>query len=154
MATKSPVSETTLHLKRTFTAPREKVFRAWTDPEELKKWWGPEGYATPSAQVDFRVDGRYRLGMKKLPDGEVFYLSGTYREVKPPEKLVYTWSWEARPEFGETLVTVEFRAMGNSTEVVLTHELFPNEKARQDHDNGWNSCLDRLGGLLLRPNRA
>ena len=148
MATKSPVSETTFHLKRTFAAPREKVFRAWTDPEELKKWWGPEGYATPSAQVDLRVGGRYRLGMKKLPDGEVFYLSGTYREVRPLEKLVYTWSWEAEPEFGETLVTVEFRAMGNSTEVVLTHELFPNEKARQDHDKGWNSCLDRLARWL------
>jgi len=91
-----------------------------------------------------RVGGKYRLGMRKLPDGEVFYLSGAFREVKPLEKLVYTWSWEAEPELGETLVTVEFRDLGSSTDVVLTHELFPTEKALKDHDRGWNSCLDRL----------
>lgn len=139
---------TTLRLTRTFAAPREKVFHAWTDPEELKKWFGPVGYSTPTAEVDLRVGGKYRLGMKKLPDGEIFYLSGTYREVRLPEKLVYTWRWENEPELGETLVTVEFRARGHSTEVVVTHELFPTEKARDDHDKGWNSCLDRLPEVL------
>ena len=148
MASQTPSPETTLHLRRTFHAPREKVFRAWTDPEELKKWWGPEGYATPSAEVDLRVGGKYRLGMRKLPDGEIFYLSGIYREVRPPERLVYTWRWEAQPEHGETLVTVEFREVGDSTEVVLTHERFPTEKARDDHNRGWSGCLDRLPKLL------
>lgn len=81
---------------------------------------------------------------EEAPGWDVFYLVGTYREVRPPEKLVYTWSWEGQPDFGETLVTVEFRDLGSSTEVVLTHEFFPNEEARQNHDKGWNSCLDRL----------
>ena len=148
MASPTPGTEITLNLRRTFQAPREKVFRAWTDPEELKKWWGPEGYATPSAEVDLRVGGKYRLGMRKLPDGETFYLSGIYREVRPPERLVYTWRWEAQPEHGETLVTVEFREVGDSTEVVLTHERFPTEKARDDHNRGWSGCLDRLAELL------
>ncbi len=133
-----------LCLTRTFVASREKVFRAWTDPEELKRWFGPVGYATPIAKVDLRVGGSYRLGMRKLPDGDIFYLSGTFREVRAPEKLVYTWFWENEPELGETLVTVEFRARSSSIEVVVTHELFPTEKARDDHDKGWNSCLDRL----------
>ena len=110
----------------------------------MKHWWGPEGYATPTAEVDLRVGGRYRLGMRKLPDGEIFYLAGTYREVRHPEKLVYTWRWEAEPEMGETLVTVEFHDVGKETEVVLTHEYFPNQKVRDDHNKGWNSCLDRL----------
>lgn len=148
MAAPKPSLETTLHLTRTFAAPREKVFRAWTDPEALKKWWGPEGYATPIAQVDLRVGGGYRLGMRKLPDGDLFYLAGTFREVRPPERLVYTWTWEGEAEFGETLVTVEFRARGSSTEIILTHQLFPSEKARQDHEKGWSSCLDRLAGAL------
>ena len=148
MASSRPGTEITLNLRRTFQAPREKVFRAWTDPEELKKWWGPEGYATPSAEVDLRVGGKYRLGMRKLPDGEIFYLSGIYREVRPPERLVYTWRWEAQPEHGETLVTVEFREVGDSTEVVLTHERFPTETARDDHNRGWSGCLDRLAKLL------
>ena len=148
MATPKTSAATTLHLTRTFAAPREKVFRAWTDPEELKRWWGSEGYATPSAEVDLRVGGTYRLGMKKLPDGQVFYLTGTYREVRPPEKLVYTWRWEAEPDQGETLVTVEFRDLGKSTEVVVTHELFPSAKVRDDHNRGWSGCLDRLAKLL------
>lgn len=148
MASLKSTTETTLHLTRIFKAPRERVFRAWTDPEELKKWWGPEGYGTPIATIDLRVGGSYRLGMRKLPDGDIFYLSGTYREVRPPERLVYTWRWEAKPELGETLVTVEFQDRGGSTEVILTHALFPDEKARQDHEKGWSSCLDRLTEAL------
>jgi uncharacterized protein YndB with AHSA1/START domain len=148
MASSKPSTQDTLNLRRIFKAPREKIFRAWTDPEELKKWWGPEGYTTPSAEVDLRVGGKYRLGMRKLPDGQIFYLSGIYREVRPPERLVYTWRWEAQPEHGETLVTVEFRQVGDSTEVVLTHERFPTEKARDDHNRGWTGCLDRLAKVL------
>ena len=148
MVSQKPRTENTLNLRWTFKASREKVFRAWTDPEELKKWWGPEGYATPSAEVDLRVGGKYRLGMRKLPDGEIFYLTGIYREVRPPERLVYSWRWEAEPEYGETQVTVDFRQAGNSTEVVLTHEFFPTGKARDDHNRGWSSCLDRLAKLL------
>lgn len=148
MATLDAKAQTTLQLKRTFAAPREKVFRAWTDPEELKKWWGPPGYGTPSAEVDLRVGGKYRLGMRKLPEGPVFYLAGTYREVRPPERLVYTWRWEAEPELGDTLVTVEFHDRGGSTEIVLTHELFPTEKARQEHERGWSGGLDNLAKIL------
>jgi uncharacterized protein YndB with AHSA1/START domain len=86
--------------------------------------------------------------MRKLPDGEVFYLSGTFREIRPPERLVYTWVWEGNPERGETLVTVEFRTRGKATEVRLTHELFPTAKVRDDHEKGWGSCLDKLAKAL------
>jgi len=148
MATLDAKAQTTLQLTRTFAAPREKVFRAWTDPEEVKKWFHPPGYETPSAEIDLRVGGKYRLGMRKLPDGEVFYLSGSYREVRRPERLVYTWQWEAEPELGDTLVTVQFHDRGGSTEVVLTHKLFPTEKARQEHERGWSGGLDNLVKIL------
>ncbi len=78
----------------------------------------------------------------------MFYLSGVYREVRPPERLVYTWRWEAQPELEETLVTVEFHDKGEATEVILTHAYFPTAKARDDHNRGWNGCLDRLAKLL------
>ena len=148
MATLDAKSQTTLHLGRTFAAPREKVFRAWTNQEELKRWFHPPGYETPSAEIDLRVGGKYRVGMRKLPDGEVFYLSGTYREVRPPERLVYTWRWEAEPELGDTLVTVEFHDRSGSTEILLTHELFPTEKARREHEQGWSGGLDNLAKIL------
>ena len=142
--------ETSLQIRRTFPAPRERVFRAWTQPEELKKWWGiADGFSAPIAEVDLRVGGNYRLGMKP-PDGDTPYVcGGTFRELRPPEKLVYTWSWEPPGnDIGETLVTVEFLDRGGSTEVVLTHELFPNQEARDQHSQGWAGALDQLAKLL------
>ena len=81
----------------------------------------------------------------KPPNGEAFCLTGIFRDVRPPERLVYTWLWEEDNKgTGETLVTVEFRDLGQSTEVILTHEFFPNKEARDRHKWGWNGCLDRL----------
>ena len=148
MATGTRSAATTLKVTRAFRAPCEKVFRAWTDPEALKQWWGPPGYECPDAEVDLRAGGKYRLAMRKVPDGEVFYLTGAYREVRPPQRLVYTWRWESQPDLGETLVTVEFLDRAGATEVVLTHELFPSQAARDDHDKGWSGCLDRLAASL------
>lgn len=144
MADRHVHASTTLQIRRIISATRERVFRAWTDPVELMRWWGPKGYEAPSAEVDLRVGGHYRLAMRKLPDGEIFYLTGMYEEVRPPAMLVYTWRWEAQPELGETLVRVEFVDRGSSTEVVLTHERFPNEESREQHRGGWSGCLDRL----------
>jgi len=143
------VSEPRLHLTRVLDAPRPRVFRAWTDPEELTRWWGPRGYVTRSAEVDLRVGGHYRLGMAKLPDGPTFYLAGTFTIVEPPARLVYTWRWEAEPEQGETLVMVTFRDLGReSTEVSVTHERFPSDKIADDHTRGWSGCLDKLAEAL------
>ena len=148
MVAPAPHANLTLNLSRTFDAPRERVFRAWTDPALLEKWWGPPGFTCPLAQVDLRAGGTYRLGMKP-PGGEVFYLRGVFREVRPPERLVYTWKWEEDTEgAGETLVTVEFKDLGARTEVVLTHERFPDAEAVERHTDGWDGCLVRLAELL------
>ena len=93
-----------LEIKRLIKAPRERVFEAWTNAEQLKKWFGPdEDIVVPQTKVDLRAGGKYRIQMKK-PDGEFHTATGTYREVKPPERLVFTWSWEkdgSEPDFGE-----------------------------------------------------
>jgi uncharacterized protein YndB with AHSA1/START domain len=146
-AAKPTGSEGTLRVRRIFNATRDAVFRAWTDPRALVQWWMPkDGFSVPSAHVDLRVGGRYRVAMRN-PAGEVFHLSGTYREVAPPARLVYTWNWEDTTGMGETLVTVEFRDLGATTEVVLTHEL-PDAEQRDRHGVGWGGCLDRLAVVL------
>lgn len=138
----------TLRLARVIKASPDSVFRAWTEPDQLKHWSAPDGYAVVSADVDLRVGGRYRLRMES-PEGTTHTAYGTYREIRRPERLVYTWSWEEQDdhEIGETVVTVEFRDRKGSTEVVLVHEGFPTDEDRGNHEQGWTSCLERLETL-------
>ncbi len=132
-----------LEVKRTFSAPREKVWEAWTTPEALKRWFCPsDEFSTPVADVDLRVGGAFRFQMRS-PEGKTHTAVGIYREVQPPEKLVFTWSWEEN-DLPETLLTLEFRDLGEEAELVLTHELFPSEHDRDEHRKGWTECLGNL----------
>ncbi len=146
MATPSISPDTTLQLKRTFQAPRERVYRAWTDPEEMKSWAAPSEDYEVAAEVDLRVGGKYRIQMTHR-DGAVHTAYGEYEVVSAPEKLVYTWSWEDGVA-KDTLVTVEFRDLGAATELTLTHERFPNTEARDKHSQGWSGCVERLEQLV------
>lgn len=139
-----------LVIRRTIMAPRQTVFDAWTKPEHLKNWWRAKPTMTTEiADVDLRVGGKYRLGMRAPDAPEPFVCFGTFLEVTPPAKLVYTWSWEPPGmDVGETLVTVEFIDSGTSTELVLTHERFPTTDAAAKHDHGWTACLDMLVSVL------
>jgi uncharacterized protein YndB with AHSA1/START domain len=142
-------TETSLRISRIIKADPENVFRAWTDPHQLKRWSCPEGATLGVVQVDLTVGGRYRLRMES-PDGKVYTAVGTYREIQVPRRLVYTWQWEEEEhDVGETLVTVEFHPRGDFTEVVLTHELFPSAEAKDGHLQGWASCLDHLEKLFV-----
>ena len=142
-----------LYLERTFAAPPDQVFAAWTDPELLKRWWGPHGFSTPAADVDLRAGGCFRIAMKP-PQGDVYHLTGAFREVERPQRLVYTWVWDGKFRDGsemrmpETLVTVEFRACDHGTQVALTHDGFPDQERRDGHEQGWSGCLDRLGDVV------
>jgi len=143
-------SPTMLSVRRLYHASRERVFRAWTDPEQLKKWFAvSEGFTTPIADVDLRVGGRYRLGMQPPGDDGVLIVGGVYQQISPPEKLVFTWRWESpNADEPETLVTVEFNEQGNDTEVILTHELFTDIPQRDKHGEGWIGCMNNLERLL------
>jgi len=164
MTQRETVSETTLRISKTINAPRELVFKAWTEPESLSQWWGAgPGFTTPIAEVDLCVGGKYRLGMQAPDQDHPFIVGGAFKEVEPPEKLVYTWAWEfhgqedvpkpqSGPESvvgpGETLVTVLFQDAGGKTEIVLTHEFFPDVNMRDEHNKGWNGCLENLAKLV------
>ena len=135
-------------LRRTFPFPRADVFAAWTDPEELAAWWGGAIARTLSAAVDLRVGGAYRLTMRSA--GEVFAVEGVFREVRAPERLVYTWRWDGLDVDGgrESLVTVEFIERDGSTEVVVTHDGLESDESLRFHDRGWTTSLARLGEVL------
>lgn len=144
-----------LEVRRKFAASRDRVFAAWTELEHLGKWMCKVSPAHKAEylELDMRPGGRYR--MKNIsPAGDVYLLHGEYREIRPPEKLSFTWQWEKTPaagpltELGETLVTVEFFDRGKETEVVLTHTGFTNAEIRERHSHGWNGCFDTLAGIL------
>jgi len=152
--TKTNEQNIKLQLTRVFAAPRELVFKAWTEADHFKQWFGAaacDGATLQSVKVDARVGGKYRLQVRKA-DGEFFTSVGIYREVKPPERLVFTWQFEkdgAGDEYGEVeppemLVTVEFHALGKQTELMLTHEKFASTESRDRHEQGWTRCLDSL----------
>jgi uncharacterized protein YndB with AHSA1/START domain len=138
-----------LTLKRRFRAPPAAVFAAWTDPEKIKRWMGPEGFVMLKAASDPRVGGRYRIEMRS-PDGNGHDVGGFYREVIADEKLVFTWQWDVTPpdEPHESLVTVLFEPDGGGTLLTLTHERLRNEESRAGHEHGWIGSLDKLEKLI------
>lgn len=150
MPESNPSPDTSLRLRRTFAAPRERVFRAWTEPAALKRWFrAADGHTTPVAEVDLRVGGRYRLGMQPPDSDTVLVVGGIYQEVLPPARLVFTWRWEgADAGEPETLVTVEFHERGAMTDVELIHEQFAGVAQRDQHAQGWQGCLDGLARTL------
>ena len=138
-----------VRITRIIDAPQEEVFRAWTTPDELRRWWGPGEFTCPDAEVDLRAGGSYRLAMQPTA-GDPFIVAGTYREVEPPSRLVYTWRWETGPaaDGSESLVTVEFVAKGERTEVIVTHTEFPASHGAAPYTMGWEGGLDKLGALV------
>ena len=134
--------EPSLTLKRRLKAPPASVYAAWTDPEKILKWFGPEEIEILRAQADARVGGSFRIVMRS-PDGEEHDVSGIYREVVPNEKLVFTWAWRSTPE-RESLVTVLIKPDGEGSLLTLIHEQFFDEAARDHHAQGWVGCLDKL----------
>ena len=136
--------ELNLHLERVLRARREVVFGACTDPEQLAKWWGPRGFTAPSIELDLRVGGSYRIAMQP-PEGDLFYLSGEFREVDSPHRLAYTFRWEEPdPDDRETVVTLSFRDLGDSTGLTLDQGPFATEGRYELHHAGWSDGLERL----------
>lgn len=141
--TKSPPLQ--LRLERVIHADRERVFAAWTTPEQLRVWSAPEGMTiADGGELDLRVGGRWSVVMVE-PNGRQHAAFGTYREITSPSRLVYTHAW--RQEGGttpETTVTVEFHEVAGGTRVVLTQVGFGSEGSRDGHIVGWSSTLDSL----------
>jgi uncharacterized protein YndB with AHSA1/START domain len=142
--TRAPESES-LRLERTFDAPREAVFDAWTAPEVLRRWWAAKpSWRSPAAEVDLRVGGNYRLTMEDPDSGQKYIVAGHYTDVERPARLAYTWRWEGQEENPESTVVVEFIEQGERTTVVLEHTRLPSVESRDGHRDGWLGCLENL----------
>ncbi|MCR8961393.1 SRPBCC domain-containing protein [Variovorax sp. S2] len=138
-----------LTLRRHYPVAAEKVWRAWTDPQALKAWFGPEEIVSvPLAEVDLRVGGRFRVTMLAA-DGETHDVSGVYQELVPNRKLVFSWAWRSTPE-RESRVTVRIEPDGNGCELVLMHEQFFDEVARDGHEHGWTGAMVKLEQWLVK----
>ena len=139
------LTPSSLEMRYRFKASQEKLFQAWTEPEMLRQWFrvSPD-YTTPIAEVDLRVGGRYRLGMR-TPEGEDIVAGGEYREVSAHSTLAFTWKWEASPpENPHTLVSLKITAVNGGSEIILLHEHLQSEAERDSHLEGWTGCFAQL----------
>ena len=138
-------NNTTLVLRRTFEASRERVFRAWITPRALEHWLRPRGMCITVRSLDARVGGSFHFDLENGSS-----IVGTYLQMVLPEKLVFTWSVGAAPG-QETVVTLDFLDQGAVTEVVLTHEGLSTPERRALAEGGWPSLFDALASVLSSP---
>ena len=135
-----------LTLVRRYPVPVQRVWAAWTKPEQLSRWFGPDTGPVLEAETDVRQGGRFRIAFQ-TEDGENHVCLGEYREVVPHERLAFSWEWISMPE-RRSQVTLSFRETGGETELTLHHEQFADAAARDGHREGWSGALDKLGRLL------
>ncbi len=149
MTTKA--AEASLEIKRFINAPRERVYAAWTDPAQLREWFGPENVQTRELVADARVGGKFRWDLTD-PKGEEMTVYGEYRELVPGKKIVFTWKWDDDEvwENRTSIVTVELSDRDGGTELRLKHERLPSEESRDRHNEGWKSVLDKLEKFLSK----
>lgn len=150
-----------LVITRIFDAPRELVWRAWTEPERLMRWWGPKGYTSPVFKIDLRVGGKYLYCMRS-PEGKEFWSTGVYREIVPPERLVVTDSFADQDgnvvpasHYGlgedfplELEVSVTFEEQDGKTKMTLRHVGLPAGQMSEMTGAGWNESFDKLAESL------
>jgi uncharacterized protein YndB with AHSA1/START domain len=134
-----------LEIRRAINAPRDRVYAAWTDPGQLKQWFGPEDVQTHDFVAEVRVGGKFRWDLTNS-EGEKMTCLGEYRELQPNRKIVFTWKWDDDEDWENhlSIVTVELSDREGGTELRLRHEQLPNEASRDGHTRGWNSALDKL----------
>ena len=145
------MNEFQLQVRRTFDSPREDVFEAWTSSEVMRRWLAAgRDWTTPTVEVDLRPGGRIRVSMAETGGDPVHTFEGTYLEVAPPERIVFTLDWQGDEADGVTsTVTVEFQEDGGRTTVVLTQTGLPSARSRDEHEDGWAKCLEGLDARVL-----
>lgn len=136
-----------LVLSRTFDAPRALVFKAWTQPEHMARWWGCDHTVKNKVTNDFRVGGGFRSEMT-LDDGTLHVVIGKYVEIDAPARLSFTWDWESGGLGSETLVEIDLEEEDGKTVMTFRHSLFASTELRDAHSSGWTASFDRLADRI------
>ena len=146
-------AERELVIIRIFDAPRELVFRAWTDPRLAKDWFGPRDYPATHMEMDVRPGGAWRGCLRSTESGKELRLGGVFREVTPPERVIFTFAWEEEGERGlETEVTLTFTERDGKTRMTFRQVPFQSVEERDGHQGGWTSSFDRLEEYVAHMN--
>jgi uncharacterized protein YndB with AHSA1/START domain len=144
------LAEPELVIMRVFNAPRDLVWTAWTDPKHAVLWWGPKEFPAADLEMDLRPGGVWRGRLRSPDDGRELSHKGVFREVTPPERLVFTFSWDEDGERGlETLVSITFADQGDKTLMEFRQIPFQSTDERDGHRYGWGSAFERLDAQLL-----
>jgi uncharacterized protein YndB with AHSA1/START domain len=149
VAANTDLQQYRLVITRLIDAPRALVFKAWTQPEHVARWWGPKDFSIFHCEMDVRVGGAYRCAMRS-PQGTEYWKRGVYREIVEPERVAFTFAWE-RPDGSlehELLTTVTFEEHGGKTRLTLRQGVFATTERRDEHMAGWSSTLERLAEYL------
>jgi uncharacterized protein YndB with AHSA1/START domain len=162
-AKESPIArgeEFLLQIRRHYPVARERVFMAWADPAQLEQWMcrDQDHHVITHHEQTIRTGGRWRMEVRDPRKNEVYWGQGEYLEVRPPERIVFSWLWtkevagavDSTPDVKNPLteVTVEFFEKGGGTELILTHRGLPSQKSRSEHEEGWKGCLREMEKLF------
>ncbi len=136
----------TLEISKTYNASLERVWNAWTNPDEISKWWIPDGFTQPSIpEIDLRLGGELKYHLQPA-EGDAFYAHGVFKEIIPNELIRSTWQWSHADQ--ETLLTVKFTKVDDGTQLTIIHELFQDEDQKNSHSDGWNKCMSKIEDLF------
>jgi uncharacterized protein YndB with AHSA1/START domain len=140
---------TSLRVERTYHAPAQAVFEAWTNPDVMRRWWhaGGTDWENSHAEAQLRVGGKVRVAMRDA-EGTTYGGGGEYTEIDAPARLAFTWTWDDDTPDRSSLIELDFTERDGRTTVVLTHSGLASEESAQGHTEGWQEALDSLGRLL------
>jgi uncharacterized protein YndB with AHSA1/START domain len=140
-------TETTLRLERLIPSSPEDLFALWIEPEQLARWWAPDGYVAVVHDLDVRPHGRWRIVLRG--GGREIAMGGVFHIVEPSRRLAFSWAWEEAPgtRGDVTEVTASFEPVPGGTRLVLVHQNFASQDARDRHLGGWSASVDRLAKL-------
>lgn len=147
METRQQEQSAEVSIRRSYPVAPDKVWRAWTEPQALSQWFGPGATASRAeAEIDLRVGGRFRIAFP-MPDGEVQEASGEYVEVVPNRRLVFSWAWKGTPD-RVSRITIALQPLADGTELHFVHDRFFDDKARANHERGWQLFFVNLQDFL------
>jgi len=143
--------ETKVSAEKEFPVPVEKLYQAWTTPDDLKQWWKPSENKLKTVELDVREGGKFKYEFEAREGETAVIITGDYKEVKPNEKLVYSWNWDVPSDHikkSDHQLTIAFQSSGEGSKISITQENYENDESITPHEEGWEKALNDLREYL------